>query len=182
MFDQVKNFVRVNVEGTHSETDTEISIDGDDINDLPDTSNGEYNLVWWDTTEFPAPEDDPDVEIVRVTEVDYDNNVITVNRGREDTSASSKDTVDRVYQMILAPTAKKFNDYEDNFVPKSDDVTNFSGESGLEGQFLQTDGTSLSFADVIEEVKDFDSIPANPRTGKAFTTTDKGELFVEVNN
>jgi len=66
------------------------------------------------------------------------------------------------------------------------DATNLDGSSGSSGQFLQTDGTNLSFASVstkaFEEFTDFSSIPSNPETGKGFTTTDKGELFVEVNN
>ena len=66
------------------------------------------------------------------------------------------------------------------------DATNLDGSAGTSGQFLQTDGTNLSFGDVatkaFEEVADFSSIPSNPETGKGFTTTDKGELFVEVNN
>ena len=77
-------------------------------------------------------------------------------------------------------------DHTETFTTTDEDVSNFDGSAGTQGQFLQTDGTNLDFADVstkaFEEVEDFDSIPADPETGKGFTTTDKGELFVEVNN
>jgi len=140
--DQVKNFVRVNVDGTHTDTDTEISIEADDIDELPDPDDGEYNLVWWDTTEFNLPENDPNTEIVRATSIDNDDNVLTVERGREDTGASSKDTEDRSYQMIMAPTAKMFTDAEELFTTFEDDIENFSTQ-GEEGTVpvSQGDGT-----------------------------------------
>ncbi len=176
--DQTANFVRVTVSGTHTDTDTTIQLENGEASELPDPANGEYNLVWWNDTEASRPSADPNVEIVRVTGRDTTNDTITVERGQEDTTAVAHDVSGDTYRMLLGATAKMFADIND--------VTNLSGSAGSSGQFLQTDGTNLSFASIstkaFEEVADFSSIPSSPEPGKGFTTTDKGELFVEVNN
>jgi len=176
--DQTANFVRINVAGTHTDTDTTIQLETGEASELPDPADGEYNLTWWNDTFADHPSDDDNVEIVRVTGVDTGNDTITVQRGREDTTAVAHDNSQAQYRMVLSATAGLFDQFED--------VTNLDGSGGTSGQFLQTDGTNLSFVSIstnaFEEVADFASIPSNPDTGKGFTTTDKGELFVEVNN
>ena len=66
------------------------------------------------------------------------------------------------------------------------DAADLAGGLGTSGQVLQTDGSAVDWVSLstkaFEEVADFASIPSNPETGKGFTTTDKGELFVEVSN
>jgi len=64
--DQVENFVEVNVAGTHSSTETTISLQSGEASNLPDPSGGEFNLVWFDSTNFSRPSEDSEVEIVRV--------------------------------------------------------------------------------------------------------------------
>jgi len=368
--DQVENFVEVNVSGTHSSTETIISLQSGEASNLPDPASGEFNLVWFDSTNFSRPSEDNSVEIVRVTGRDITNDTITVLRGQENTTAVAHDTSNSDYVMILAQTAKMIEDVDaadfstntvtvagnsvalgsstavnhsdlsnigtgDHHTRYSDeeakdavggilnadfsyndagnsialastslsvaeysvalggstavatgdlsdqnittpsagqtilydasagefvngfistgtalgstsgdgvftlnvqegnishdnlsgyvanehidhstvtisagthltgggdltasrtlnvdetgiDATNLDGSAGSAGQFLQTDGSNLTFASVsakaFEEVADFASIPSNPETGEGFTTTDKGELFVEVNN
>ena len=94
MFDQVANFARTKVTAAIASGDATISVT--DASVFPDPSsppaglNGEFNIVLWDGDgEFPRPDQDPDVEIVRVTSVDTANDTLTVQRGQEDTTTAS---------------------------------------------------------------------------------------------
>jgi hypothetical protein len=200
--DQTQNFVEVDITGTYTNSDTTISLESGGSSEVPDPANGEYNLVWFDAKNNAKPSFDPEVEIVRVIGRDTNNDTLTVSRGQENTSAVAHDTSDADYKFLLTPTSKLVDDIDSaNFSTNSltvantsislggtgtPEVDNLNGNNGTAGQFLQTNGTNLSFASVstkaFEEVTDFSSIPSNPETGKGFTTTDKGELFVEVSN
>ena len=118
--DQVENFVEVNVAGTHSSTETTISLQSGEASNLPDPSGGEFNLVWFDSTNFSRPSEDSEVEIVRVTGRDTNNDTITVLRGQENTTAVAHDTTNSDYVLILAQTAKMIEDV---------DAANFSTNS-----------------------------------------------------
>lgn len=118
--DQVENFVEVNVAGTHSSTETTISLQSGEASNLPDPSGGEFNLVWFDSTNFSRPSEDSEVEIVRVTGRDTNNDTITVLRGQENTTAVAHDTTNSDYVLILAQTAKMIKDV---------DAANFSTNS-----------------------------------------------------
>lgn len=67
-----------------------------------------FNLVWYNSTDFPDPADDANVEIVRVTNRSSDT--LTIVRAQEGTSASNKNTAGKTYKMILAPTRKMILD------------------------------------------------------------------------
>jgi len=118
--DNVENFVEVNVAGTHTSSDTVIQLGNGEASDLPDPSNGEYNLVWFDETNYVKPGNDPEVEIVRVTGRDTGNDTITVSRGQENTSPVAHDTASVNYIMLLSNTAKIIEDV---------DAANFSTNS-----------------------------------------------------
>jgi len=135
--DQTANFVRINVAGTHTSTDTTIQLETGEASELPDPANGEYNLTWWDDTFADHPSDDDNVEIVRVTGVDTANDTITVQRGREDTTAVAHDNSQAQYRMVLSATSGLFDQFKD--------VTNLDGSAGSSGQFLKTDGSNLTF-------------------------------------
>lgn len=111
--DQVANFIKETVNGTHTSSDTTVNVD--DASNFPDPSSGEYNLTWWDSTNYPDPSDDPNVEIVRVTAYDTSANTLTVTRAQESTTASDKNTSGATYKMILAPTKKTIDDIDDKF-------------------------------------------------------------------
>jgi len=135
--DQTANFVRINVDGTHTDTDTTIQLETGEASELPDPANGEYNLTWWDDTFADHPSDDDNVEIVRVTGVDTGNDTITVQRGQEDTTAVAHDNSQAQYRMVLSATAGLFDQFED--------VTNLDGSAGANGEVLKSDGTDLFF-------------------------------------
>jgi len=115
--DNVKNFAKVTVSTTYDAAATSIVLSGGNGAKLPNPSAGSvpgtgagtaFNLVWWDSTTYPDPSDDPKVEIVRCTARSTDT--LTVIRAQESTTASTKNTAVVVYLMILAPTEKTIRD------------------------------------------------------------------------
>lgn len=107
--DAVKNFGKVVVTTTYGASDVTVVLDSADGAKLPQPStDGEFNLVWWDSTTYPDPCDDPRVEIVRCTARVSDT--LTITRAQESTTASTKNTANVTYLMMLGPTAKTITD------------------------------------------------------------------------
>src|SRR5262249_16089523 len=67
-----------------------------------------HNLIWWNSTDYPNPANDPNVEIVRVTAVSTDT--VTITRGQESTSASAKNIGGKTYSLVLGITANMITD------------------------------------------------------------------------
>lgn len=111
--DGVKNFAKVEVSTGYSDTATSIVLSTGEGAKLPDPSTAEYNVTWWNSTDYPDPSDDPNVEIVRVTAKTTDT--LTVTRNQESSGASTKNTSGKTYKMVLGITAKMITDIEDNF-------------------------------------------------------------------
>ena len=107
--DQVKNFIKATVSTIYDTIETEIVLNSG--HNLPDPISNNYNLVWWNSTSYPDPADDPNVEIVRVTALL--GNTITIIRNQELSGASTKNNVGVNYKMILGPTAKTITDIND---------------------------------------------------------------------
>lgn len=103
VLDQVANFVRDEVDESVDDEQTTILVA--DISVFPDPVDGEYNCVVWDVGEFPRPNEDPNVEIVRVTGIDASQ--LVVERGVEGTSAAAHPNTSEIQ---LAPTAKVIQD------------------------------------------------------------------------
>lgn len=66
-----------------------------------------FNAVWWDTT-YADPSDDPNVEVIRVTNVSTDT--LTITRAQESTSAATHNTANHTYRIIAALTSKTLTD------------------------------------------------------------------------
>lgn len=75
----------------------------------PPTDNP-FNVVWWDSTNYANPADDPLVEIVRCTS--RSSNTLTVTRAQEGTANTNKNTGGATYKMMLAPTQKYIEDID----------------------------------------------------------------------
>lgn len=130
MVDQVGNFKKVTVSTGYNNTATSIVLATGQGAELPDPSGDNYNLVWWDSTNYNDPADDPNVEIVRVTAKSTDT--LTVTRNQEASGASNKNNADATYKMILATTAKTITDILSDAVLNVDkDVDN--GVVGIDG-------------------------------------------------
>ncbi len=122
--DAIKNFVKVEVSTGYDSAATSVVLKAGDGAKLPDPATANYNLVWWNSTDYADPADDPYVSIVRVTGKSTDTLTVvqpssaTGNNYNGETSsntAQNHNIADKVYKMALAPTYKVFND----LVPKS---------------------------------------------------------------
>src|SRR5581483_8497522 len=107
-FDSVVNFGKVTVSIGYDSSAISIVLNSGDGAKLPSTTP--YNIIWWNSTDYVDPTDDPNVEIVRVTARSTDT--LTVTRAQEGTSASNKNTAGKTYKMILALTAKMITDID----------------------------------------------------------------------
>jgi hypothetical protein len=109
MADARKNFAKVSVLTGYDAAATSIALTASEGTKLPQpSSDGAFNVVWWNSTDYPDPADDPNVEIVRVTARAADT--LTVTRAQESTSASTKNTAGKTYKMLLGATAKTIDD------------------------------------------------------------------------
>lgn len=102
--DNAKNFAKVTVSTGYDASATSIVLSAGHGLKLPIAP---FNLTWWNVTDYPDPSDDPNVEIVRCTAVATDT--LTVTRGQESISASTKNTSGKTYKMVAALTAKVVN-------------------------------------------------------------------------
>lgn len=106
--DQVKNFAKVSVSGGYDNSVTTVTLITGQGSLLPDTTKGPYNLVWWEGETYPDPTDDPNKEIVRVTNRTGDT--LTIIRGQEGTSAATHSTASKPYFMLQAFTKQLYDD------------------------------------------------------------------------
>ena len=108
--DAVSNFVRGSTDEDVSNSQTTVSVV--DASIFPDPASGEYNVVIWDADNFPRPDQDADVEVLRVTARDTGTDELTVNRGQEGTAGAVHPNGSAIH---LSPTAKMFSDIESTF-------------------------------------------------------------------
>jgi hypothetical protein len=143
--DLFKNFAVVTVNTTYGSADTSIVLSAGHGATLPSTP---FNVVWWDSDTYSNPEDDPNKEIVRVKAVSTDT--LTVERGQEGTSASTKNTAGKTYKMRAGLTARTQNMLSprkgiyivDHFINSNGDTpwvvtTSGTGSPGLNGSSVQ---------------------------------------------
>src|SRR3954462_1350916 len=107
--DPVVNFGKVEVSTGYDASATSIVLVSGDGAKLPSPStDGAFNLVWWNATDYGDPADDPNKEIVRCTARSSDT--LTITRAQESTSATAKNTSAKTYKMVLAVTKKMIDD------------------------------------------------------------------------
>lgn len=111
MVDPVVNKGKVTVSTGYNSTATSIVLATGQGAELPDpVVDGEYNLPWWDSTNYNDPADDPNFEIVRVTGPAGTGDTKTIVRAQEGTAATNKNNADATYKMHLGVTAKTITD------------------------------------------------------------------------
>lgn len=107
--DPVVNFGKVTVSTGYDASATSVVLSAGHGATLPDPSTqGEFNLVWYNFTDYPDPTDDPNKEIVRCNARSTDT--LTITRAQEGTGASTKNTGGKTYKMLLSITAKTVAD------------------------------------------------------------------------
>jgi hypothetical protein len=102
--DNFKNFAKVTVSTGYDASATSIALTTGHGVKFPAPP---FNATWWNSTDYPDPSDDPNVEIVRVTAIVTDT--LTVTRAQESISASTKNASGKTYRMVAGLTAKTFN-------------------------------------------------------------------------
>jgi len=113
--DLFKNFAKVTVSTGYDAAATSIVLSGGHGAKLPAAP---FNATYWNSTDFADPTDDPNVEIVRVTAISTDT--LTVTRGQEGITASTKNTASKTYRMIAGLTAKTLNEDSMSAIQASD--------------------------------------------------------------
>lgn len=100
-FRNLKNLVKVTVSTGYDAAATSIVLQSGDGAKCPSIP---FSMVWWNSTDYPDPTDDPNVEYVLVTARTSDT--LTIVRGRiEGTAASTKNTGGKTYKMAHVLTA-----------------------------------------------------------------------------
>jgi len=156
--DATANFVRGETDSSTDSIQTTVSLV--DASILPDpATQGEYNVVIWDVTQYPRPDQDPNVEILRVTAIDTTADDLTVTRGQEGTSGASHPLGSAVH---LSPTAKMFGDIEATFNAFYDDANDV-----LTSQV----GTSTNRSDIFGDVADLNSVSTDELDGNINSQT-----------
>jgi len=102
--DLFKNFAKVTVSTGYDAAATSVVLASGHGMRLPAVP---FNVTWWNSTDYPDPTDDPNVEIVRVTAMSVDT--LTVTRGQESITATTKNTASKTYKMIAGLSAKTVN-------------------------------------------------------------------------
>jgi len=111
--DPAANFAKVTVSQGYDSAATSIVLESTDPNlaQLPDPATaGQYNVIWWNSSSYADPSDDPYREIVRVTAKNVAT--LTISRAQEGTTATNKNTAGATYRIMLAPTKKLRDDLE----------------------------------------------------------------------
>lgn len=124
--DAVKNFAFARLVTGYDESATEIRLVTGAGDRFPDPSaDGEFNLVWWNTTDFTSPALDNLVEIVRCVERSGD--VLKIIRAQESTIASKKNLPGKDYKIELNVTEKMMKDISSK-ISNLEETSNFNNE------------------------------------------------------
>lgn len=134
------NFGKVTVSTGYNASATSIVLSSGEGAKLPSTQN--YNLVWWNATDYSDPTDDPNAEIVRVTARTTDT--LTVTRAQEGTTGSTKNTTSKTYRMVLAITKKMIDDIDNHTISTSNPHSVTSTQVGLGNVDNTSDATKNS--------------------------------------
>ncbi|HEX2866781.1 MAG TPA: hypothetical protein VHO03_07050 [Ignavibacteriales bacterium] len=104
-----RNFCVVEVKAGFDELAVSVELLDGEASRLPDpASEGSFNLVWFNYTDYKNPADDPHREIVKVTAIA--GNFLTLERGQEGIVSSTKNAPGRIYKMMLAFTRAAYEE------------------------------------------------------------------------
>ena len=131
MLDAVANFIEVQASTGYSSSATSIMLQSGQGAKLPAAP---FNLIWWNSTDYPNPANDPNVEIVRITNIATDT--LTITRAQEGTSAANHNTGAKTYSLVLGPTAKVITDL----------WAALGGGTPVENEVVSGSGTSWTLA------------------------------------
>lgn len=136
--DAAKNFAKATVSTGYNAGATSIVLTTGHAARLPAAP---FNCVWFDADTYPDPSDDPNREIVRVTNIASDT--LTITRAQEGTSASTKNTAGKTYKLIAGPTKKTIDDITAALATKTALGWYVATENGLAGDGVTDDTAAL---------------------------------------
>ena len=165
--DKVKNFVKVTVSTGYTSSDTSIVLNSGDGAKLP---TAPFNLIWYNATDYPDVQSDPDKEIVRVTAISTDT--LTITRGQEGTTAVDHNVAGKTYKMIQSITEKMI-----------EDINNYM--AGFASGFVAVPSTTQSIAastdvKVAFDTEKFDGLGEYDTSLYRFTANAAGRYFFAV--
>ncbi len=135
-----------------------------DASELP--SSNDYVVTIWDNVTYPDPCDDPNTEIVKVTGIS--GNVLTIERGQEDTTGKAHANGQAVQNLI---TAGQFEEIEEaiNVLSPGEQVDSEELSSQVDGL---TDSFTTLFNYVAGTLKIYvGGMRQTPGVGKDYTET-----------
>jgi hypothetical protein len=102
IIDPVRNKARVTVATGFDQFATAITLVNGEVSKLPPASEGAFNMICWNDTDYPNPIDDPTYEIMRIGGIA--GNVLSPARAQEGTAAANHNLVGKTYRMAIVPT------------------------------------------------------------------------------
>lgn len=105
--DKTKNFCYVTLSTGYNSAATSVVLVSGDGAKLPTVS---FNLVWYNSTDYPEIELDTLKEIIRVTVISTDT--LTISRAQEGTTAQDHNISGKVYKMSMELTSKMITDID----------------------------------------------------------------------
>lgn len=105
VYDSIKNFSLSFLTAGISAEAVSLIIRSGDTGKFPDVP---FNALIWKSAIYAEPQDDPNMEIVRVTS--KDSNTFTITRAQEDTTAHVHETNDRIEITITTKTVQDIRD------------------------------------------------------------------------
>lgn len=158
--DARKNFAKATLGGGYNDTDIYIGVVSGQGALFPTPP---FNAVWWNTSDYPDPSDDPNKEIVRVIAISGDT--LTITRAQESTMATTKNTGGKTYKLEAGLTAKTMDDL--GGLPAGMDFTSplLSVDSGVLFQPSVSEGAAITVR----------RLPANGG-GTTFTVSHDGQV------
>jgi hypothetical protein len=199
VLDQPKNGAEVIVSTGYDAAATSVVLSGSEGAKLPDPSSGNYNLVWFNSTDYQRPFDDPNCEIVRVTGKSSDTLTIvrpasgnSYNGEGSSNTAKTHNTSAKVYKMVLSLTSKTINDIDTSLGSKVDKSTYDAntiliatadntpialtvGASTFVGRKSTGDISALSKSDALTILNVADGAQVNASGGTLTSALDLGE-------
>jgi len=142
-FDPVVNFGIVTVSTGYVSGATSISLQSGEGSKLPDPAvSGDFNLTWWDNTNYQTADIDPNKEIVRCTGNSGD--ILTVIRAQEGTADTNKNTGGSTYKMGLTFTKKTYENITDAFLNiYIDELVDVNASSPTKNDVLKWNGLAF---------------------------------------
>jgi hypothetical protein len=162
--DPYVNFGKATVSTGYDDLATIIALNIGNGSIFPDPSlSGAFNLVWWNSTDYGDPSDDPNKEIVRCYSRSGD--ILTVYRAQEGTTAYVKNLPGKIYKMVLSITAKAFTDLKNDAQSRVDTHSLLtSGTHGVIGNLVGTSDIQILSNKTITD-------PSNDVTAKSLKSS-----------